>query len=820
MKISLNWLKQYINLDLEPEKVAEMLTDCGLEVGGIETFQSVKGGLEGLVIGEVNTKNKHPNADKLSLTTVDVGNGKQLQIICGAPNVDAGQKVVVAKPGITIYPADGKPFKIKEAKIRGELSQGMICAEDEIGLGAGHDGIMVLDEKAEVGSLASNYFEIEEDTVFELDLTPNRIDGASHVGVARDLAAVLNCQLSTANCQLRMPSVDDFKPDNTNLPIEIIVEDQEACSRYCGVTVSGIEVKTSPAWLQNRLKAIGQKPINNVVDATNFVLHELGQPLHAFDASEISGGKVIVKKLPEKTKFTTLDEVERELHGDDLMICNEKEGMCIAGVFGGIKSGVTDKTKNIFLESAYFDPVHIRKTAKRHGLNTDASWHFERGADPNTTVDALKRAAMLIKELAGGTISSEIVDVYPNVIENFTIGFSYDSCDRLIGKQIKRETIKNILTSLEIEILEESETGLQLSVPSFKVDVQREVDVIEEVLRIYGYNNVEVPQAVHSSLSYSPKPDKEKVQAIVSDLLSSNGFSEIMSNSLTNSKYYENSDWQEENHVKILNPVSADLDILRQTLLFSGLEAIERNQNRQKPNLRFYEFGNIYRLNQETAIQDSALEKYEETQYLALFLTGRKHPESWSTDDDKTDFYQLKGFMDNIISRLGIGKPGIHSEEAKPGVFDVGLKYKITNKVVVEFGQVNRSYLKKFDIKQPVFCANFNWDNVIDLLKVNKIKYSKLPKYPSVRRDLALLVDKSVQYSELEKMAFQTEKKLLKSVNLFDVYEGENIEKSKKSYAIAFTFQDEEKTLTDKHVDGIMQRLISAYTEKIKAVIR
>ncbi|HEY6162377.1 MAG TPA: phenylalanine--tRNA ligase subunit beta, partial [Bacteroidia bacterium] len=609
MKISYNWLKQYVNTDLPAEEVGKLLTNCGLEVESIEKFETVKGGLEGMVIGEVKTKEKHPDADRLSVTTVDIGTGTLLNIVCGAANVAAGQKVVVATIGATLYPATGEPFTIKKSKIRGALSEGMICAEDEIGLGPSHEGIMVLDASAKVGSSAKEYFKIESDLVFEIGLTPNRADAASHVGVARDLVAVLNCNSSEA--QLTLPPVDAFAIDNEKLNLEVSVEDTGACPRYSGITLSGITVKESPGWLKQKLASIGVRSINNVVDVTNYVLHELGQPLHAFDADRISGKKVIVKKLPAKTKFKTLDEADRELSADDLMICNSETGMCIAGVFGGINSGVTGQTKNIFLESAYFDPVHIRKTSKHHALKTDASFRFERGTDPNITVYALKRAAMLIKEVAGGTISSNIVDIYPHPVENFKVAFSFVNCDKLIGKQLDRELIKKIVRSLGIGITSEGHDALLLSVPPFKVDVQREADVVEEVLRIYGYNNVELPSSLHASLSYAPKPDPDKIQKILSNLLSANGFHEIVTNSLTKASYYPE---KPERAIHILNPLSSDLEVMRQSLMFTGLESIAYNINRKNPDLKFYEFGKTYL---------KAGEKYIEERHLALFATGR-----------------------------------------------------------------------------------------------------------------------------------------------------------------------------------------------------
>jgi len=825
MKISYNWLKEYIDIDLEPGNVADILTNCGLEVEGIEKFQSVKGGLEGLVIGEVKSKEKHPNADKLSVTKVDVGNGEVLNIICGAPNVDAGQKVVIATIGTVIYPTNGESFEIKKARIRGEDSEGMICAEDEIGMGTEHEGIMVLEPSAKVGSLAKDHFNIEDDTIFDIGLTPNRVDAASHIGVARDLVAVLNCKRDS-HPELQKPSVEDFKVDNHDLPIEVVVEDTDACPRYSGITISGIEVKESPGWLQNRMKAIGAKPINNIVDITNFVLHETGQPLHAFDADEIIGNQVVIKKLPEGTRFKTLDDLEVKLSAEDLMICNTKEAMVIAGVLGGMKSGVTEKTKNIFIESACFNPVSIRRTARRHQLNTDASFRFERGADPNSTVYALKIAAILIKEIAGGTISSEIVDVYPKPINDFKVKLSYSNCDRLIGKRIKRDTIKQILTALEIEVEDESENGLSLSVPPYKVDVQREVDVIEEILRIYGYDNidphtktfgvgVEILGSVGSSFSAAKGMSgfRSDIQEIISDLLSNTGFAEIMANSITRTEYYE----QSENRVKILNPLNAELGVMRQTLLFGGLDAIAYNQNRRNKDLKLYEFGKSYHL---------ISGKHIEIQHLSLFLTGRKNAESWNTSDKNVDFHYLKGFVNNIISRLGIDKPQFKNNGVNSDIYtEECLLYEINDKKIVEFGMLKKSVVKQFDIRQDVFYADFNWDNVVELLsakdeETNGLHYQDIPKFPAVRRDLALLIDREVQFAEIEKIGFQTEKQLLQEVNLFDVYEGDKIEKGKKSYAVSFIFQDPTKTLTDGQVDKIMGTLMKSYEKDLKAVIR
>ncbi|MBT6746660.1 MAG: phenylalanine--tRNA ligase subunit beta [Flavobacteriales bacterium] len=804
MKISYNWLKEYLPIDLEPKKVSQLLTDCGLEVEGEEMFQSVKGGLEGLIIGEVLTKEKHPDADRLNLTTVDIGSGIPANIVCGAPNVDVGQKVVVAPVGATIHPIEGEGFKMKKAKIRGQLSEGMICGEDEIGLGVGHDGIMVLDNSAIAGTIASKYFEVETDTIFEIGLTPNRADGMSHYGVARDLRAVLvNFGEEPI---LKAPATNSFQKDNDNLLINIEVKNEEACPRYAGVTLSGIKVSESPKWLQNRLNSIGLKPINNIVDVTNFVLHELGQPLHAFDADKITSKKVVVQTLDAKTKFTTLDDQEKELHENDLMICNDDEPMCIAGVFGGLVSGVSNSTTNIFLESAYFNPVSTRKTAKRHGLNTDASFRFERGIDPNITVEALQRASLLIKEVAGGSISSDITDLYPNPIEHFKFEFSILNCNRLIGKEIGSDKIKSILTSLDIEITDESDDTLWLSVPPYRVDVQREVDVIEEVLRIYGYNNIEMPKNVTSSLSYAPNPDLEKVQNTVSNLLSNNGYNEIMNNSLTKGDWYEN-----DNKVVMLNPLSSELDVMRQTLLFGGLENVIRNINHKRADLKLFEFGNIYFKNEN---------KYEQEKNLVLFVTGKNESESWNSSKEYSSLFSIKQAVDGILGKLGIDKPGVASKETEISQFQYGLSYSITNKTVVDFGSIKPEILGKLNIDQEVYYACFNWDNVVSLLKMNKVVYKPLAKFPSVRRDLSLLLDKGVSFAQLSNLAKKSERKLLKKVGLFDVYQGKNLDADKKSYALNFTLQDEYKTLSDKEIDKVMNKIQQAFEKEVGAQLR
>ena len=823
MKISYKWLKTYLNIDITPERVAQLLTDCGLEVESLDKIESIKGGLQGVVVGEVMSCAKHPDADKLSITTVNVGNPELLHIVCGAPNVAALQKVLVATIGTIIYSGD-ESFTIKKSKIRGELSEGMICAEDELGLGTSHAGIMVLAADAVVGSKARDYFNIEDDYVFEIGLTPNRSDATSHIGVARDLSAVINNlhESSTANTSLIYPSIEAFKQDNNSLPIDIIIEDSIACPRYTGVTISGVEVKDSPDWLKNKLNAIGLRSINNIVDISNFILFETGQPLHIFDADMITGNKVIVKKLPKGTKFITLDDAERELSGEDLMICNTVEGMCIAGVFGGAKSGVTAQTKNVFIESAYFDPTTIRKTSKLHGLKTDASFRYERGADPNITAYALKRAALLIKEVAGGAISSPVVDVYPAPITCKPIDIAYANVDKLIGKVIDRNIIKNILTSLEIEIQSATDNGLSLLIPTNKVDVTREVDVIEEILRIYGYNNIEIGSELHSSLAFISKPDKEKVQNLISDYLTNNGFTEIMNNSLTSSDYLNRvSAYDAANNVKILNPLSKELDVMRQTLLFGGLETIIYNVNRKITDLKLYEFGNTYSFNQGQPADANVTKKYSEEKHLAVFLTGKSQSEAWNTKQENVDFFTLKSYVYNVLKRLRIDVSKLTVNKTVLQYFSEGLDLSTNNnKTIVSFGNLNAKTLTAFDIKQAVFYADFNWNNIIKLLSAKEIEFVEIPKFPEVRRDLALLINKEIEFGEIVKIAYQVEKNILKKVNLFDIYEGDKLEAGKKSYAVSFILQDTEKTLNDKQIDGIMNRLIKTYIEKLGATLR
>jgi phenylalanyl-tRNA synthetase beta chain len=823
MKISYNWLKDYIKLDESPEKVGEWLTGCGLEVEGIEKTESVKGGLKGLVIGEVLTCDKHPDADKLTVTTVNTGK-EILPIVCGAHNVAKGQKVVVATVGTTLHTIKGESFEIKKAKIRGQVSEGMICAEDEIGLGPSHDGIMVLEPYAEVGTPAAEYFNVEEDYCIEIGLTPNRVDAASHIGVARDLVAVISHLHPEKKPTLNFPDISRFKTDNQKSGIRIILEDPQACPRYAGVCISGVKVGESPDWLKNRLKSIGLKPINNLVDITNFVLHETGQPLHAFDAAAIKGERVVVKKSPKDKPFITLDEEEIKLSGEDLMICNLEEPMCIGGILGGLHSGVTSETKDIFLESAYFNPGTIRRSSKNHGIKTDASFRFERGADPEMTLYALKRAALLIKEIAGGEISSEIMDAYPQPIIPVQLRLNYEYTDRLIGKVVDRDVIVRILETLKIKILEKDPDGLILEIPPFKVDVTREADVVEEILRIYGYNNVEIPERLHSSIVSSPKPDKEKLQNIASDFLSSRGFVEIMNNSLSKASYYNDEIFDSNSVVTIMNPLSQDLNTMRQTLFFGGLEVVEWNQNRRVHDIKTYEFGNVYFKTSKSgdAHNDlSTLDGYREQRMLGLFMTGNIKPESWYEKDRPSSLFDLKAEMVAVIKRMNVDMEGVAVEEIhNQSFFHTGLRYSINGKVLAEIGEVCERYLKVFDLKQDVFYASVNWEYLIELSNRKEIRFAEIPRFPEVRRDLALLLGKNVQFSEIEKIARGQERKLLKNVRLFDVYHDEKIGKDMKSYAVSFTLQDESKTLTDKEIDKVMEKIARALQQQLNASIR
>ena len=815
MKISYNWLRQYIDTTASPQELEKILVNLGLEVENLEQWQSIKGGLEGFVIGEVLECTKHPNADKLSKTKVSIGQNEPLNIVCGAPNVAAGQKVVVATIGTKIYSGQ-EVFEIKKSKIRGEESEGMICAEDELGLGTAHDGIMVLDAHAKTGTPAKDYFKIEEDWVFEIGLTPNRIDSASHYGVARDVAAFFNQYKPS---KLTKPSIDNFKTDNRDLQIQVNIENQEACKRYSGVTVKGVNIKESPEWLQNRLKAIGQKPINNVVDITNFVLHELGQPLHAFDAEKISGNKIVVRTTPNGTSFITLDGVERKLTNMDLMICNDHEGMCLAGIFGGVDSGVTEHTKNIFLESAYFNPVWVRKSARHHGLNTDSSFRFERGTDPDNTVYALKHAAMLIKEIAGGTISSDIVDVYPEPISHFKVDVTFEGINSLVGKKLSRDIIVNILNSLEIKIDKETKEGLSLSVPPYRVDVQQQADIVEEILRIYGYNNIEFSDKVISTLSYSQKPEPAKVQNMVSDYLTSNGFHEIMCNSLTKSAYYENRETFKNRIAFLINPLSSDLNCMRQSLIFGGLESIAHNINHQNPNLKLYEFGNCYFYDKIENIKNH-LDQYSENFRLGLFFTGLAEDTNWITPAQPVTFYHLKTFINNAIAKTGADLSKIEIKPLEHVLLESGLVYLNNNLKLAEFGNVKKELLKEFDIKQEVFAGEINWTLVLELCKNHKISFKELPRFPEVHRDLSMILDNKINYEQLLIVAKKTERKLIRNIQLFDFYQGNKIEKGKKSYALSFTLQDQEKTLTDSQIDKVMNNLMKAFEKELGAQIR
>lgn len=804
MKISLNWLKDYIQLDQDVETISKSLTDTGLEVEGLEEFGKIPGGLEGLVIGEVLTCEKHPNADKLKITTVDIGTDAPSPIVCGAPNVTKGQKVVVTTVGTTLYPKGHDSFKIKKAKIRGEVSEGMICAEDEIGLGDGHDGIMVLDTNLPNGTPAIEYFDLDEDYIFEIGLTPNRADATSHIGTARDLKAVYKQAV-------KWPSVEDFKVDNNDLKIEVDVQNLEACPRYSGLTITNAQVGPSPEWLQTKLKSIGLAPINNVVDTTNFVLHEMGQPMHAFDADQIKDNKVIVKTLPEGSTFTTLDEKERKLRDTDLMICNGKEeGMCIAGVFGGIKSGVTEKTTNIFLESAYFSADYIRKTAQHHQLKTDASFRYERGTDPYITVYALKRAALLIKELTGGKISSDIVDVYPNEIKPLAVPVKYKNIDRLIGKSLNKKLIHEILNDLDIETKEVDETSFSAIIPPYRVDVTREADVIEEILRIYGFNNVDLPEYVKSDfLANFPETDPDGVQKTISELLVSNGFYETITNSLTKPEYAAQAEnLSEENDVVILNKLSEDLGVMRQSMLYNSLETAVYNINRKQSDLKLFEFGKTYHLNNG---------KYKENKRLAVLMTGNKLSENWIEKNKKIEFHDLSAIVSIILEKLT--KEEITNEVIHEYPFDYALVSKINNKEVARFGKVKNGILKKFDLKQEIFFADINWDLLLKQTN-NNIVFEEVSKFPEVRRDLSLVIDKSVAFEEIKKLAWSQEKHLIKKINVFDVYEGDKIEQNQKAYALSFILQDKRKTLTDKIIDKTMTKLMTTFESKLGAIIR
>lgn len=820
MNISYNWLKKFIDFDLSPLELADALTSIGLEVGGVEEIQAIKGGLEGLVIGEVLTCEPHPNSDHMHVTNVNLGTGEPVQIVCGAPNVAAGQKVIVATIGTKLYDGDDC-FTIKKSKLRGIESCGMICAEDEIGIGTDHSGIIVLPDDAVVGMPAKDYYNIKSDYVLEVDITPNRADACSHYGVARDLYAYLTQR--GIQTSLHKPSVDDFKVDNHDLDINVTIVNSEACPRYAGITIKGVTVKESPEWLQNDLRMIGLRPINNIVDITNYILFAYGHPMHCFDADKIKGNQVIVKCMPEGTPFVTLDGVERKLSSRDLMICNAEEPMCIGGVFGGLESGTTEETKNVFLESAYFHPTWIRKTARRHGLSTDASFRYERGIDPNNTIYILKLAAMMVKELAGGEISSEIKDVSCKDFPPFRVELTYQRVNELIGKNIPVEAVKSIVKSLEMDIVAETAEGLTLDVPQYRVDVQRDCDVIEDILRIYGYNNVEIPTTLKSSLVAETETDKSnKLQNLVAEQLVGAGFNEIMNNSLTKAAYYDDlTSYPAKNLVRLMNPLSSDLNVMRETLLFGGLETIARNANHKNPDLKLFEFGNCYYYREEKRNEDKALAPYSESYHLALWLTGKDKQGSWIHADEDNNAYMLKAYVENILGRVGLHMRDLTIENLSTDIYASAVVIKTQGgKRLAMIGTVTRKLLKQFDIDNAVYFADINWIEVMRSIRSLKVSFKELPKFPAVRRDLALLVEKNVQFAQIEKLVFDADRKLVKSVNLFDVYEGKHLEAGKKSYAISITLQDENQTLNDKVIDKVMQKIIKSLEERAGARLR
>ena len=820
MNISYNWLKDYLDFDLQPDEVAAALTSIGLETGGVEEVQTIKGGLEGLVIGEVLTCEEHPNSDHLHITTVNVGGAEPLQIVCGAPNVAAGQKVVVAVNGTKLYDGD-ECFTIKRSKIRGVESNGMICAEDEIGIGTDHAGIIVLPADAVVGTPAKEYYNVKSDYVLEVDITPNRVDATTHFGIARDLAAYLKQNGKPAN--LKRPSVDAFKIDDEVPAIEVVVENKEACLRYSGITIKNVTVKESPEWLQNRLKVIGLRPINNVVDITNYILHGVGQPLHSFDAAKIKGNKVVVRSATEGAKFVTLDGVERTLTDRDLMICNVEEPMCIAGVFGGLDSGVTEQTKNVFLESATFHPTWIRKTARRFGLNTDASFRYERGLDPNQTVEVMKRAALLIQEVAGGTITGAIQDIYPVPVAPYRVELTYDKVNTLIGKVIPVETVKSILESLEMKIVSETAEGLVIDVPVYRIDVQRDVDVIEDILRIYGYNNVEFSDNVKSNLSYQTPTDRSyKLQNLISEQLCGCGFNEILNNSLTRSAYYDNLSTYPVSHcVMLMNPLSADLNCMRQTLLFGGLESVEHNAKRKNGNIRFFEFGNCYDYNIDHKKEGETLAEFSEDYRLGLWVSGSRVDNNWAHPNEKSSVYELKAYVENILVRLGVNLQKVIFGNLANDIYSAGLSITTSSgRQLGTMGIVSPKICKELDIETDVYYAELSWTLLMKEIKKSKVTFSEISKFPAVKRDLALLLEKNVQFAEIEKIATESERKLLKDVALFDVYEGKNLPAGKKSYAVSFYLQDEGKTLNDKQIDAIMKKIQTNLEQKLGAQLR
>ncbi len=820
MNISYNWLKRYIDTDLTPEEISTVLTDIGLEVEGFEKIETVKGGLQGVVVAEVVTCEEHPDSDHLHITSVNVGKEELLPIVCGAHNCRKGLKVLCATVGAVLYPDGGdEEFKIKRSKIRGVESLGMLCAEDELGIGTDHDGIMELPADAPVGMSAKEYLHIEDDYLYEIGLTPNRIDGASHIGVARDLAAYLKSRGKQVN--VNMPDVSDFKVDNHDLEIKVTVENHEAAPRYTGVSVKGCKIAPSPEWMQNCLRSAGINPKNNLVDITNFVLFELGQPLHAFDAEKIDGHEIVVRTCAEGTPFVTLDGTERKLTEKDLMICSKEKPMCVAGVLGGLESGISDTTTDVFIESAYFNPVWVRKTAKRFGLNTDSSFRFERGVDPNMQVYALKRAALLMKEYAGGTISSEITDIYPNPIENFIIEISFERINALVGKVIPEETVRTILSALEIEILSEQDGVLKVSVPPYRVDVQREADLIEDILRIYGYNNVEIPSRVRSTISYAQRPNPNKLMNIAADFLSANGYAEIMSNSLTKGSYYDGLEaYKAENCVKILNPLSADLNVMRQTLLFNMLEAVALNANRKNGDLKLYEFGNCYFYNEEKRTEENHLSAYSQEYRLAMAVTGTAVAQSWNAKPEKASFYTLRAMVEKLLSRFGIDIYSLKTETLKSDLFGDALAVSLNGKEFMQIGIVASKIRRQVDVKQDVYFMEMNFEALVKATKKVKITAVELSKFPEVKRDLALLIDKHVTFSELRNVAFATERKLLKSVSLFDVYEGDKLPEGKKSYALSFILEDKSKTLDDKTIEKVMNNLTKQFEMKCGAQVR
>ena len=820
MNISYKWLKEYVDFDLTPQHVAEALTSCGLEVGGLEEVQTIRGGLKGLYVGKVLTCEPHPNSDHLHITTVDLGKGEPQQIVCGAHNVAANQKVIVADLGCVLYDGD-KEFVIKRSKLRGVESLGMICAEDEIGVGTSHDGIIVLPEDAPIGMPAAEYYNLESDWVIEVDITANRSDALSHYGVARDLYAWL--KQNNYQTELHKPNCDAFEVDNESLTIDVEVKNTEACKRYACVSISNCEVKESPEWLQNKLKIVGIRPINNIVDITNYIMMAYGQPMHCFDADMVAGHKIVVTTQPEGTKFITLDGEEHSLSERDLSICNANEAMCIAGIFGGKGSGTYENTRNIVLESAYFHPTWIRKSARRHGLSTDASYRFERGIDPNGQVYALKQAAILCKELAGGQVSMQIKDVYPEPIEGSKVVLTYDYVNSLIGKEIGKDTIKSIVTSLDMKIEAENENQIEILVPAYRVDVKRPCDVVEDILRIYGYNNVEIPLQLKGTLTIPTDEDRNrKYINLISEQLVGGGFNEILNNSLTKVSYYKDLNrYTEETTVKILNPLSADLGVMRQTLLFGGLESIVRNANRKNSNLRFFEFGNCYHYDESKKEADKLIKAYTQDQHLGLWVTGKRVENSWAHPNEDASFYELKAYVENILVRLGLSLQAVTLVKGENNIFEDSISIVTkAGKIIVELGVVAYKLTKNMGITNEVFFADIYWDNLLKAVKKHVVEYKEISKYPAVSRDLALLVDKTVEFEQIKEIAYSTEKKLLKAVELFDVYEGKNLPEGKKSYAVNFILQDEQKTLNDKQIDSIMKKLIDNLTKRLNAELR